>query len=129
MVFQSRPVPLTTIAAPSVFPVECLGGACVRIAAQGVGVIASWGLCRDSDEWQGPGGISGVMPGGFGGVGDAGEAERTDREVAEARHGRGAFPVRSREASSRKVVSLTRCDRFSIAQCRRTSRAMSAGSA
>jgi hypothetical protein len=40
---------------------------------------------------------------------------------------RGAFWARSREASSRNVVSLTRCDRFSIAQCRRTSRAMSAG--
>lgn len=46
------------------------------------------------------------------------------RNVAMAR---GAPAVRNREASSQKVVSLTRCDLFSITQCRRTRAAIWAG--
>lgn len=71
--------------------------------------------------------VAGVVPGGFGEVADSGQAERADDEVTEAGLGAGALLERSQEASSANVVSLTRCDLFSIVQCWRTRSAIWAG--
>jgi hypothetical protein len=62
----------------------------------------------DPEGGDGSGGVASVVAEGSGEV-DGGSAEHADRQVAQARHGVWAVPVRTWEASSAKVTSRTQC--------------------